>query len=214
MPKGIAGLDTLLANRRSVREFTADPVPPGYLDAMVDAARRGPSPSNSQPVRFVNIQSATMREKLAQAMEAGRQRFLAQLAHRERPGRVKNAISVYWRFSQFMLEAPVLVAVGTVPATTGLSRRLWDARLIAEDVRSPRDHDLTAGLALMAFLLKGEELGLGSCVLTAPLTFMAEPEKVLGLTEFTLSCFVALGFPGALPPDPGKKTVDAIFQTI
>ena len=36
--------------------------------------------------------------------------------------------------------------------------------------------DIAVGLALKGYLLKGEELGLGSCILTAPLIFIQDKD--------------------------------------
>jgi hypothetical protein len=45
---------------------------------------------------------------------------------------------------------------------------------LKEDPRKDTDLDISIGLSLMAFVLKGESIGLGSCILTAPLVFIED----------------------------------------
>jgi nitroreductase len=46
--------DLILA-RRTIRRFRAEPLPPGTLEALVDAARLAPSAANMQPLEFVAV---------------------------------------------------------------------------------------------------------------------------------------------------------------
>ncbi|QAA77231.1 MAG: hypothetical protein BIP78_1465 [Candidatus Bipolaricaulis sibiricus] len=52
--------------RRSVRAFRPDPVEREKLDAILDAARWAPSGKNTQPWRFVVVESAAKRAALAE----------------------------------------------------------------------------------------------------------------------------------------------------
>lgn len=52
---------------RQVREFTDEPVAPEVLDALADAARWSGSSTNSQPWRFVIVQSAETIRSIAAA---------------------------------------------------------------------------------------------------------------------------------------------------
>ena len=104
----------------------------------------------------------------------------------------------------FMFDAPVLMAVATVrpkarpagPETSSAptGRTGW-----------PDEPHMSAGLALMSYLLKGEDLGLGSCILSAPLIFLDEPEEILGLEEMELTCFITTGYPPEEPPPPQEE---------
>ncbi len=207
-------LDSLLADRRSIRKYRETMPPEAHIEKMVESAAHAPSPSNSQPVRFVRIASAPARKKLFRAMEKGKETLLERLGDKKGVKRVKNAVNVYWRFSEFMFSAPLLFAVGTVTARNGFSKRLLDAGLLEEDLRSRRDNDITAGLALKGFLLKGEELGVGTCVLTAPLSFIDDINGVLGTNDLDINCLVTAGFPDEEPVSPGRKSVDRFYIEI
>lgn len=207
-------LDRLLEQRRSIRKYRDEMPPEEHIRKMMKSAAQAPSPSNSQPVRFLRIASAPAREKLFRAMESGREKLLGALGEKKGSKRVKNAVNVYWRFSEFMFSAPLLFAVGCVPIRNGFSKRLLDAGLIQEDLRSRRDNDITTGLALKGFLLKGQELGLGTCILTAPLSFIEDLDKIPGFGELDITCFVTAGFADEAPSSPGRKATESIYSEI
>lgn len=54
--------DTLLKWRRDVRRFRTDPLPDGALDGLLAQAALAPSVGNSQPWRFVVVESAARRQ--------------------------------------------------------------------------------------------------------------------------------------------------------
>lgn len=62
----------LLLTRRSIRSFDKRPVARETLDQLLEAARWAPSGLNNQPWRFVTVQTADMRERLAQCTKYGR----------------------------------------------------------------------------------------------------------------------------------------------
>jgi hypothetical protein len=73
------------------------------------------------------------------------------------------------------------------------------------------------GLALKGFILKGQELGLGTCILTAPLIFISnisKVEEILGLENTRIKCFVTVGFPDEVPPVIERKTVAEIYKEL
>ncbi|MFC3308917.1 5,6-dimethylbenzimidazole synthase [Blastomonas aquatica] len=63
-------LDQLLAWRRDVRQFDTRPLPDGLLDTLLETACHGPSVGNAQPWRFVRIVSPTLRQRLADTVDA------------------------------------------------------------------------------------------------------------------------------------------------
>jgi len=64
-----------ILDRRSIRRYSADPVSEVDLAALVEAARRAPSGSNTQPWNFVIVRSDEQRALLAEACH--RQRWMA-----------------------------------------------------------------------------------------------------------------------------------------
>jgi nitroreductase len=64
-------METLEAihKRRSVREYTGDPIPPRDLETIIDAARVAPSGYNRQPWEFVVVTQRETIEKLTIAAQ-------------------------------------------------------------------------------------------------------------------------------------------------
>lgn len=62
--------DTLLRWRRDVRRFTTDPLPDGLMDELLAEAALAPSVGNSQPWRFVVVESAEKRRAVRDHFEA------------------------------------------------------------------------------------------------------------------------------------------------
>jgi nitroreductase len=206
-------LDQLITERRSIRKYKPDMPPQAWIEEMIQCAAMAPSPSNTQPVRFVGIASQSCRETLRRAMISGLQTLLNELEEKKDAKRTKNWIKTYYRFSEFMFSAPLLFAVGIIKPQRDFHKMLAEAGLLKND-RTDGAWDITAGLALKAFLLKGEELGLGSCILTAPLVFVPDVEEILGLKEIRIRCFVTAGFPDETPKVLIKKTGADIYHEI
>lgn len=98
-----------LARRRSVREFSSDPLPEGLLDECIAAAASAPSGAHRQPWTFVVVRDAALKREIRVAAEEEERRF-----YRER-------ISDAWRAAlaplgtdehkPFLESAPALIAV-------------------------------------------------------------------------------------------------------
>lgn len=207
-------LDELIFRRRSIRTYRQDVPPEEWIMAMLKCAAKAPSPTNSRPVRFVRIKSPETRRSLYEAMHKGYQAFLESARTCEKPRRKTNVINAYWRYSEFMNDAPLLFAAGTVREFTGFSKRLHEAGIIDRDERTGTDLDISIGLALKGFLLKGEELGLGMCILTAPLVFIDGIEEILGIEDMDIKCLITVGFPDETPPYIERQNPSDIYREI
>jgi nitroreductase len=54
----------LLKARRSIRAFKPDPIPEGYIEKIIEAARWAPSGGDGQPWEFIVIQTTELKEKV------------------------------------------------------------------------------------------------------------------------------------------------------
>ncbi len=208
------GVDQLIFQRRSIRRYKSDALPEAWVQAMLACAHQAPSPSNSQPVRYVRICSQLCREDLRQALAAGHVRLLA--AHRAAgaPARLRNWINAYRRYSEFMFAAPVLLAVGVDTAIKGFASRLGEAGVLVEQGHWQAEMDITVGLALQGLLLKAQALGVGSCILTAPLIFIRDVEEVLGLEHLAVKCFITLGLADEAPKASERLPLADVVQVV
>jgi nitroreductase len=55
MCQGDKDVRDIVASRRTIRQFKPDPVPPGLLERLVDAARLAPSAANMQPLEYIVV---------------------------------------------------------------------------------------------------------------------------------------------------------------
>ncbi|HTW82893.1 MAG TPA: 5,6-dimethylbenzimidazole synthase [Candidatus Sulfotelmatobacter sp.] len=66
----VRDLDRLLHLRRDVRRFARDPLAPGAIDELLEAARCAPSVGYSQPWRFVLVEGEAARAAVAASFRA------------------------------------------------------------------------------------------------------------------------------------------------
>jgi len=55
MCQGEKDVRDIVVSRRTIRQFKPDPVPPGLLERLVDAARLAPSAANMQPLEYIVV---------------------------------------------------------------------------------------------------------------------------------------------------------------
>lgn len=206
--------DQLLQNRRSIRKYKAEVPPEEVIRRMIACAAMAPSPSNSQPVRFVRIQSETLRQQLQESVEEGYQTFLKRNRDGENDKRLRNRINVYKRYSDFIFSAPLLFAVGFMTGHHSFSRILLEAGLQEEDARGDVDLDISVGLALQGFMLKAETLGIGTCIVSAPLVFTDNVASILGLTDIRIRCLLTAGYPDETPSHIERLGVDQMYRVL
>ena len=206
--------DQLVQNRRSIRKYKAALPSEEMIRQMIACAAMAPSPSNSRPVRFVRIQSETMRHQLKQALEEGYQSFLERNREGQNDKRLRNRINVYKRYSDFIFSAPILFAVGFVTGHTGFSKILAEAGILEVDQRESIDLDISVGLALQGFLLKAETLKIGTCIVSAPLVFIDNVEATLGLSDMRVRCLLTAGYPDEVPSHIERLDVDQMYRVI
>lgn len=218
-PSGVNGaaaaaIEDIIRRRRSIRRYKPDPLPEDWIEGMLQCAHQAPSPSNSQPVRYIRIQTPAYRDKLRRAFDDGHARFIDRHKAAGGSARLRNWINAYKRYAEFMYEAPVLLAVGVTTQTMGFAQRLADAGLLDRNRRQSVDLDMTVGLAVSGLMLKARALGVGSCILTAPLVFIDAVERLLDLEGIRIKCFVTLGLADEAPPATNRRPLEDVVRVI
>lgn len=104
-------MDTLtaIANRRSTRKFTRQPVPKDVLEKIVDAGRRAPTARNEQPWEFVVVTDRARLAKIGEITDHGK--FIAEAA---------ACIAVYCRVTKYYLEDGCAATENILVAATAL----------------------------------------------------------------------------------------------
>jgi nitroreductase len=99
----------LMATRRSVRDFSPDPVPEKVIETAILAAASAPSGANVQPWRFVVVTNPDRKRRLRLAAEAEERDFYARRAPAEWLDAL-SPIGTDWR-KPFLEIAPAVIVV-------------------------------------------------------------------------------------------------------
>lgn len=204
--------DEIIRLRRSIRSYKSETPDPALVNAMLESASFSPSPSHAQPVRFLMIKSEETRKNLHRWLLDGRNRFLETLESHNGGKSPKNLVKTYFRFAEFMVNAPLLFAVGTI-RTQSFSDRLIEAGVLKENPKGFSDTDISTGLSLSAFMLKGTELGIGTCILTSPFVYIPELSKKIH-PDIRLTCFVTAGYPDESPKPLSRISVEDLCHSL
>ncbi len=137
--------------RRSVRWFSAQPVPPDLVEAAVAEALTAPAPHHTRPVRFVWLHSRATRDRLLDRMKDKWRHDLAG------DGRPADSIERRVARGQILYDAPEVVIPLMVPD---------GAHTYPDTARTDAEHTMftvAAGAAVQALLVALAVRGLGSC---------------------------------------------------
>ncbi len=207
--------DLLLKQRRSIRKYKKEVPPAELIKELVSACLQTPSPSNTQPVRFIRIVSEAIRLELLQKATEGYEKLKKQVEESEGSNRNKNIINYYWHYSLPLFNAPVLLAVGVSAEAASFAHKLGKADIIKKDLITTPGLSITAGMSIMALMLKAAELEIGTCIFTAPLVFLpSDISTIIGVPNISICCFLALGYPDEVPENIKRKDLKQIYCEI
>jgi coenzyme F420-0:L-glutamate ligase / coenzyme F420-1:gamma-L-glutamate ligase len=192
------GSADVLTARRTVRDFTSEPVDPAAVSRAVAAAITAPAPHHSTPWRFVVVSSPQAQAELLDAMLA------AWITDLRGDGFTEDQIARRVRRGAPLRRAPLLI----VPCLHAEAAHRYpdDRRNAAE-----REMFLVAiGAAVQNLLVALTVEGLGSCWVSSTMFCRLVVAKALGLPEgWEPMGAVGVGHPAAPPPGrPPRNAAD------
>jgi nitroreductase len=198
----------LMKTRRSIRRYKEKHIPDELVEKLIEAGRWSPSGDNGQPWRFIIVRDPETKKILAKiAAEGSGRRFTAEYLTgrmQERfeglkdPDKKEKAFKklTSGEVSSFLANAPVIIVVCA-------KLDVWDVLI-------------DAAMATQNMLLMAHSLGLGSCVVVAPVSDMRDDIKVMKLLKiphgYKVFAPVAIGYPDESPnPRPRLSLEEIIF---
>jgi nitroreductase len=168
-------------NRRAVRQYKPDPVSPGDILKILDAANYAPSGKNLQQWEFIVV-SGDKKRQMGDSYGVIGQAYAADW---DEPAR-----SDFVRYASTYGGAPVVIVVLTA----------------ASDIPGIRKMHLESGAAAMQNLvLAARALGLGTCWMTGPLQDEKTLRKILNISEDKeIVAVTPLGYPVEFPEAPPR----------
>ncbi len=194
----------MMRSRRSVRSFTDRKPSRMDIERLIEAARWAPSNHNRQGWKFIVFEDQRELQVLAN-------RVAASLSDRiEKDKRITLAQAEEMiHYGTLFTKAPIAILV-MHKRSAAVGRELLAGAAQGELVSG---EPLSAAMAVQNMLLAGHCLGLGLCVLTAPLLAGEVWKELNGLPMgFEPTCIVAVGYSDRQPSPPRRKTLEQILE--
>ncbi len=193
-----------IVSRRSLRQLDARPVPRELIDKLLYAACLAPAPHHTRPWRFVLLETAESRRRLAESMGAAWRRDL------EGDGVAQAKIAALLEKSRKQIDdAPALLLCCLV--SQGL--RAWPDERRRRAEWGMAQHSM--GAALENIMVGAHALGLASYWISAPLFAPEAAREALDLPlQYEAQALIALGYPaaGASPRPRPEPDVSALVE--
>jgi len=181
----------IIADRRSIREYSPEPVSEEDLRKILEAGRLAPSGENAQPWRFIVIKDEATRKKLGALGGGGSsRRFTAEFVGQQMQARFAGLQDEEKKKAAFekLTSGQVSAFAATAPVNILVvgKKDVWDMPF-----------DTSAAIENM--LLMVTALGLGACWVIAPCIDIRDEERVkelLGIPEeYKAISLISIGHP-------------------
>jgi len=203
-----------IQGRKSIRKFKRTPVSDEDIKKILEAGRRAPSASNTQPWRFVVIKDRALLVKMADAVREMVDRMIPFAKDEKQAQRLAAYKGTFYTFFE---HAPVVIAVFMEGYDAGTERLLAKMGYSADDVKRlrPLPGLQSVSAAIQNILLAVHALGYGSCWMTGPLVAQEAFEKLLGYSKDTsMVALLPIGVPDENPPARNRKPLEEIMKLV
>jgi len=203
MPMDFESFLTFVKARRSVRKYTNQKVGREQIERLIEAACWAPSNHNRQGWKFIVFENTKEIRKLAQQTREFVKKSLGH-AHKLVANKAEELIYFSGAFDQ----APVLI-LAMHKKSPAVGKHIMDSatsKLASGEV-------LSTAMACQNLLLAAKAMGLGACVMTAPLLAGEVWNTLNNLPMgFEPTCLITLGYPDEIPQAPRRKKLEHIIE--
>ena len=201
----------LVKKRRSIRRFKPDPIPDGYVEKIIEAARWAMSGGDAQPWEFIVVKDKETKKKIddlnieqrRQTWEIERTRIKELMHPSHAPGPPKGPTG--------FKDAPVYIVVCADP------RPVQATVLITHFLHNeggPGAHFLkNMANATQNLCLAAAALGLGAQWVSINRVIESPLKALLGVPEeFSIHTIVPVGYPAYEPPPSYRRELNEIIH--
>lgn len=193
----------LLKSRRSIRKFTDNKPDRSHIERLIEAASWAPSNHNRQGWKFMVFEDQQQIRMLADKARKSVKKAIRE-AHRLVASRADELIHFVGAFDQ----SPVVIL-----AMHKKSPAVGRSLLPSATSELASGEALSTAMAVQNLLLAAHAMGLGTCVMTAPLL---AGDVWKSLCDFPIgfepTCLVAVGYPAETPAAPRRKNLEHILE--
>lgn len=199
----------VVADRRSIRNFTKDKISEEDLRLILESARLAPSGENAQPWRFIVVKDEERKKFLARISKNGSgRRFTGEFLSKQMQERFKGLQDEEKKLAAFKKltsgDVSAFVSEGDVIIIVIGRKDVWDL-----------PYDTSAAIENM--LLTVTSLDLGACWVIAPCIDVRDEEKVREYFEipedYKVVSIISIGKPSRIPnPRPRIPLKDLVFN--
>jgi nitroreductase len=181
-----------IKGRRSVRTFKKKPVPKDLIEKIFDLALWAPSGMNRQNWKFFVV-AGERKEELVSISSTSFAYLEPQL--QELYAKKPKIIEATRRFFKRLGDAPVVICAYFEPAKSEEANSLQNV-----------------AAAIQNLLLVAYAEGLGTCLMTGPVTVAEEINRFLGTEDMTLVAVIPMGYPEESPKVPPRRPDRVVYQ--
>jgi len=200
----LSDLFEVIENRRSIRDYSSEPIPKKDIEEMIKAAAWAPSANNRQMWKFIVVTNGEIKDRMAEAVAAKIDEMAEELG-------IKENVEHRKKYGTFFNMAPAVVAVLHEPY-----RSRWREAAKAEgwpEEKIKRLHPepglQSIGAAVQNLLLAAEAMGYGACWMTLPAIAAYEIERILNVEPpWELAAVVPVGKPAKIPEPKPRKPLE------
>lgn len=206
---------SVLAGRRSVRQFTPDIPPRALIVRAIEAATHAPSGMNKQPWRFVIVANDAVKAAMVSRVSEEIERILTLLSGDEYADKVAEYLRNY---ATLFRSAPVVINVlyreyGQVIASL-LDRSNLQYPDNQEEAANPAMQSVSA--AIQNLQLAAHAMGLATCWMTAPLFARKQLHELLEVeSPWQLAAVIPIGYPATVNTNgPRRLRLDRVLRWV